>query len=507
MATKITREILEYKNSTYRKFENDWEMYGVVYDGGSALINYALQRNPRESQKNFEARVADGFAFNDGKTIISLFNFYMNQKEPTRELGSLSTFDPWELFLKDADLHGTDYNNLINEAHKFASAYGAIGILVNKPYSAGPTIQTDIDSKIYPYYSLYLLPNIYDWTFEKDPRTHRQVLTYLKLKESDGTYTLWYRTSWQQWGLAAKTGKPVMISQGENPLGEIPFVWMQNIRDLKNPTVGSSDLADIGHIVCSIVRNLSCGEEIIKFAGFPIMRRPMEREGEYREATNEIPVGVTAVEEFDSSMGAHAKADWMPTEILEPIEAILKWMDKKADEIDSLAHVTGIRGQRTAGSGSGGQVGSGLALRFHFSQLNSVLLAKTKNLNEAEYQLLRLWLKWQNKEDSINGVQIVRTTEFSIDDLAVALDNAIKAMGTVKSKRFRELVQDKIVKTTTPDITQKDIKQISSEIFANTPDGGDPMDLPGQKGGMQEKFRTAANAVKDTSPKQGASDV
>ena len=497
--TSMTKESLEYKCDTYRQFASDWEMYGVVYEGGSALINYALKRNPRESQANFDARLAEGYAFNDGKTIINLFNFYLNQKEPTRALGDITAFKPWELFEKDADLQGTDYNNLINEAHKYASAYGAIGILINKPYSAGLTVQADIDNKIYPYYSLYLLPNIYDWVFEKDPQTHRMVLTYLKLKENDGTYTLWYRDKWEQWGLHPKTNKPMMIATETNPLGEIPFVWMQNIRDIKNPTIGTSDLSDIAHIVVSIVRNLSCGEEIIKFAGFPIMRRPMEREGEYREPDAKIPVGVTAVEEFDSSQGPAAKPDWMPTEIIEPITAILKWIDKKSTEIDSLAHTTGARGQRTSSSGT---TGSGLALRFHFSQLNAVLLAKTKNLNEAEYQCIRFWLKWQRKEVSIESVQIVRTTEFSIDDLAVALDNALTAMAAVKSKRFRELVQEKVVKSITPDITQKDIKTITAEIADATPEGTDPMDLPGKKGGKQPKFKTAANAVKDTTPQE-----
>ena len=494
----MTREILEYKHETYRQFEADWQLYGVVYDGGSDLINYALKRNPRESVANFESRVADGYAFNDGKTIISLYNFYMNQKEPTRDMGDLVNFEPWTLFQKDADLQGTDYNNLINEAHKFASAYGAIGILVNKPSSSGPTLSSDIEKSVYPYYSLYLLPNIYDWVFEKDPNTHRMILTFLKLKESDGSFTMWYRSSWEQWGFDKQTGKPRLIAQGVNQLGEIPFVWMQNIRDLKNPTVGSSDLADIAHIVTSIVRNLSCGEEIIKFAGFPIMRRPMEREGEYREGNTEIPVGVTAVEEFDASLGANAKSDWMPTEILEPIDAILKWMDKKGSEIDRLAHVTGVRGQRVSSTGPR----SGISVRFQFSQLNAVLLAKTKNLNEAEYQCLRYWLMWVKKESSYSTVQVVRTTEFATDDLAVALDNALTSMGAVKSKRFREIVQDKIVKNVTPDVTPNDLKQITSEISTNTPEGNVEMILPGQKGGVQPPFKTGANAVKDTTPKK-----
>jgi hypothetical protein len=501
MATKkqtLTRNNLEHKHDLYLEYSDDWALYDVIYRGGSDLIKYALKQNPRESDDNFLARLRDGYAFNDGRTIIDLFNFFLNQKEPTRDLGPLVKFEPWSMFYRDADLQGTDYNNLINEAAKFASAFGSIGILVNKPSSVGQTLADDIEAGIYPYYSLYLLPNIYDWEFVRDPKSHRMVLSYLKLKEPDDTYTIWTPGSWERWGIEKKSQRPRMIASGQNALGEIPFVWMQNIRNLMFPVIGISDINDIAHIVVSIIQNLSSGEEIIKFAGFPIMRRPMEREGEFRDGTDEVPVSVTAVEEYDPSLGEAAKPDWMPTEVLEPVEAILKWIDRKTEEIEELAHINGIRGQRRSDQGG---VHSGLSLRYAFSQLNSMLQAKTKNINEAEYQCLRLWLKWAGQEKIIKDVHISRTTEFSIDDLAVALDNAVTAMDSVKSKRFREIVQDKIVKTVTPDCSPQDLAQIRSEISIHTPDGDEEMSLPKPVGGDQPKFKTGANAVKDTSAK------
>jgi hypothetical protein len=212
-----------------------------------------------------------------------------------------------------------------------------------------------------------------------------------------------------------------------------------------------------------MTQNLSCGEETIKLAGFPIMRIPKVREGEEED---EFAIGPRATSQFDPSL-KDSRSDWMPTEILEPIEAMLKWIDKKADEIYRIAHLSGIHGQRKSDTSG---VASGLALRYEFSQLNSVLLAKSINQTEAELAALRLWLKWQGKENLFEKMEVKRSQEFSIDEMSVALDNAITAMNRVMSKTFRERVQTKIVKHTLPDLSQADKETIEKEIKTKTPE-------------------------------------
>jgi hypothetical protein len=130
---------------------------------------------------------------------------------------------------------------------------------------------------------------------------------------------------------------------------------MPNIKNLTKPYIGVSDIVDISRIVASIIRNLSSGEEMIKFAGFPMMRKPMRWEGEEGQ-TDET--GHQAVQEFDPEWGEAGKPDWMESVILEPIEATLKWIDRKVDEIYRVAHLSGVHGQRK----SNNEVASGLAL-------------------------------------------------------------------------------------------------------------------------------------------------
>jgi len=155
----------------------------------------------------------------------------------------------------------------------------------------------------------------------------------------------------------------------------------------------------------------------------------------------------------------------MPTEVLEPINAILDWINKKADECYRISHLAGIHGQRTSNEAQ-----SGLALRYSFQQLFSVLSKKSENMTEAEYQMIRLWLKWQNKEEDFEDVKITRPKEFSIDDLAVQLDNAFTSMGRMYSKTYRIRMQEKVVSHTLPDLSKEDRDKISEETEAMTPE-------------------------------------
>jgi hypothetical protein len=460
---------LGYTCPIYDRNVETWGEYDLVYKSGRDLINYALYRHPRESEKNYEARLRDGFAFNFGRAIVNIFSFYLNEKEVVRELPGLKDDLQFKMFLKDCDLNGTNYPVFINETQKYSSALGAIGILVNKPGDItrnNMTLKDEIIRGIYPYYAPYSLPNILDWQWVRNPLTHRKELEFLKLRESDDTYTVWFKTRWEQWRLSKKNGHPKKIAEGINPLKEIPFTWMPNLYNMEVPEIGYSDLIDIAPIVLSIAQNLSCGEEMIKLAGFPIMREPMEQDLLQMEQGNaEVTTGPRAVKEFNPEYGDKGKPDWMPTEIYEPVQAALMWIDRKIDEIFRVAHLSGIHAQRR----SNNKVASGLAIRYEFSQLNSVLMDKAKHQTEAELRCFRFWLKWQNKEELFQDIEVKRKKEFSIDELAVTLDNAITSMGNVASKTFRVLVQQKVADATLPDLTQKDKETIMKEIETNTP--------------------------------------
>jgi len=475
---QMTQAKLNEKHPRYAENIEDWQLFSVVYESGKALVDAALYRYAFEEQATHDDRVKGGYLFNPGKAIINVFNYYLTEQTTNRELAGLTEDPLWQLFAKDCDLKNTDYEDFINEGQKEASIEGAVGMLCNKPPNPGGTEATAIEGGIYPYFALYTLINIYDWEFARNKETHRYELIYLKLREDDGTYHIWYPDKWEIWRFNTtgdkKDLKPVKIDDGLNDLDEIPFIWMMNVRRSVCYYLGISDLVEIGPIVCSIVRDLSEGQEIILMAGHPMLRLPMEQNTDDapvvtaeldEDGEGNQPTSPRTVHYFNSEHGESGKPDWMPTEILEPITAVLNWIDRKIAHCYEVALLSGIHGQRSGSSGE-----SGLKLRYEFQQLFSVLSKKSDNMTEAELSLIRLWLKWRGKSDLFKDIKITRPKEFSLDDLSVALNNIFTSARNVISKTFRIQAMNKAAALTLPDMDDETRTTINEEHQANTPD-------------------------------------
>jgi len=497
---------LQETHEVHNEHLRDWSFYGLAYSGGTPFIDYSLAKHTRESDSNWRARQAEGICFNYSSIVIDLFNFYLTEKPAVRDLGSLASSALWKMFLKDADLYGTNFDVFLNEAQKMAAIYGAVGVLIDKPNSTNEVLKDDIAQGVYPYCALFTLPNILDWKHERDPITNRPTLTYLKLLDFDNRYLLWWRDKWEIWALpegapspfnvhkhkdtsdykpepgdskyANEPGQPyntvlggeepILVDSGDNPLGEIPFLWFQNIKSVVDPYIGVSDIKEISRITASIIRNISYGEEVIKFAGFPQARRPMAKEGE--EINNEA--GVTAILEFDPELGEDAKPDWLESEVLEPVEAILGWMSKKISEVFQLAHLSGIHAHEKSD-----QVRSGVALRYEYQQLSLVLSKKSENLTETELGIIKYWLKWQGRDDWFDAIRISRSKDFSIDDLSQNLENAIMSDKLVPELNFKKEMAKVIAKRMLPDLADEKLLIIYDSIEALSIDdfssGGD----------------------------------
>ncbi|MFH1981035.1 MAG: phage portal protein, partial [Pseudomonadota bacterium] len=425
VVTKIELEKLHKKHS--ERIE-DWQFFTLTYDGGRAFIQHVINRkNPRETAANFKARRDEAVNFNYARSIIDLFSFYLCEKAPIRNINEtkLANNELWDMFSKDCDQSGTDWNDYMNEAERRAAITGTFGMLLIKPKHGFSTRQAEIANGIYPYLAGYGAQSILDWRYGTDPATGRRCLEYLKLREEDGDYLLYWPEAYKrvrlEKGENSDSNGIKLIDNGTNTLGEIPFVWLPNIRDITSPNIGASDLQDIAPIVASLVRDLSHGSEVIKWAAFPMLRHPKKSGYEISINTatgkkaKDVPVGQKSVLQFDPKDGESGKPDWLESVVLDPIEAVLKWMDRKVDEIFRMAHLSGVHGQRK----SNNEVSSGVALRYEFQQLTSVLTRKAKAVSEAERQIIYFWCKWQQVNLNFGKLDIKREKEFSIDDLAM----------------------------------------------------------------------------------------
>lgn len=449
----MNKQELTATHKDYDTFYDEWQRTLSCYQGTDALIRWgAILKHPRESNDNFEKRKREAYSFNFSKAIIKIFTQYLFQKDAKREYPQSLGSDPEFLsFQDDCDLMGTSFKTFLVDNSVYASILGHVGIFVDKAKESYVTKAEEKQDKVYPYLSVYLPFSILNWKYERNPATGRPELTMLKLLDDDNRYRIWTQSTWEIWELKSNTDEAVLVDSGINNLGEIPFLWLFNDKGLKR-NIGVSDISDISRIDISIMQNLLDGEEVIEYAAFPMFRTPRLPPSE--DGTTQL-VGVKAICEFDAAI-PESKPDWLEAKVLEPITAILNWIDRKIQEIYRLAHASSITGVKEAQSG--------VALRYEFMEINSKLTAKANNLQEAELNILYFWLLWQDMKDLYQDISIERPADFSLEDLETDLQNIITAKNIIRSETFQKLVQKTVARRVMPNVSTDVMATIDKEI-------------------------------------------
>jgi hypothetical protein len=521
----------------YDDLNSHWTFLRAAYNGAKALIEWGvLKQHERESVYNYGRRKDQAFGFGYTESIIELFNFYLFKEPVKRQLGTLADDELWTMFNQDCDLEGTDWDDFLNTGGKDSSIEGHMGILVDKANidkvnelsqekeeKEGDkssrklkTRQDAINNKVYPYVSAYRATDILDWEWDRD-ELNRPYLSYLKLLDEDGQYRLWWPDKWEIWeepeiegGVATNVTKvdnsdkknenirtdaqqqAVLVDSGNNPLGEIPFVWVYNLKS-KLRGIGKSDVENVATIDGSIINNMSQCEEVIDYAAFPMMRKPKPEKGE----TPKDEAGVTAILEFDPEL-PDSKPDWLEAVVAEPVGAILDVVSKKIEEIYRASNVGGMASMEIST-----QAKSGAALKAEFQLLNSKLVSKGKQLVEAEKKTIYFWLKWQEQEELLEKVNIERTDTYDVASLMEDLENMITAKTIVKSTLFNQKLQKKTVRMMLPYEDDKELDKIDKEI-----DDWEPEEFTfepfgeGGGGGLQNPGATKPPPKKDDKSKQ-----
>jgi len=495
----LLMSVLQETHELYKQWDDEWAFLQAAYDGARALVAYgAILRHERESNENYQRRIDEAYGFSYSRSIVDLFNYYLFKEPVHRELGTLPNDQLWTAFTKDCNLENDDFDEFLLSAAKGASTQGHVGILVDKPAVESDTRADDVKNLIYPYLSLYKPLAILDWTFEKD-KYGRPRLTYLKLKDDEDYYRLWDLEKWEVWkepetdeegNEATKEYKKMqaeLVDEGENKLGEIPFVWLYNEKT-DDRGIGSSDITDVARIDASIMRNLSQGEEIVNYAAFPMMRKPKKERGEVEVDE----AGVTAILEFDPE-NPNSKPDWLEAAVLEPIQAIFDIIiGKKIQEIYRSANVGGM-----AATEIQTQAKSGVALKTEFQLLNSKLVGKGKLLEKTEKEIIRLWLKWMKMESKFDAINIERSDTYEVENLAQDLENLLLSKQVVVgSETFSKKVQKKAARLVLSNEPDDEMKKIDTEIDAYKPPAPvSPFALPPKEDAGSSPSKTSSGAT------------
>jgi hypothetical protein len=466
-------------NDTYKDMINEWTLLLAVYEGIREIIRKGyIERHEREYKETYIRRIKELYGLGYTESIVNIFHFYLFKKSPQHTLGALGKDKIWEMFAKDADLSQNPFETVVMEFSLYASVFGCVGILVDKAdtnsfkISKGKktlTKQDELDNEIYPYIAKYFPTNILDWSHKRD-EFNRPYLAMVKLLDDDGTYRIWTPEFWQKWEFPKdKDGKPdqsnyekdaVLLGDGKNTLGFIPFFWHYNKKSRK-PGVGISDVHETARIDLSIIRNLSQIEEIIYFAAFPMMRKPIRSVKPTDQISQQDDeTGPSVVLEFDPDK-PESKPDWLETPVAESIAAIIDHIKIKIGEAYRATNTGGL----TATDTSSKEARSGVALKTEFQLLNSQLVSKGINLEKSERRIVEYWLKWQLQFDQLwEEVDMARDRTYDVEDLATDLENILTSKKVVMSETFNKLLQKRTARKMLPGAAEDDLELIDKEI-------------------------------------------
>ncbi len=446
----MTHEELESTHPLYAAFIGEWLFYIRSYFGGRMYKDgdYLLQ-HPFESAANYARRKETSYFYNYCGPVVDIFVSHLFRKDAERDFGSLSDDSLFNMFLKDADLEGNTFRHFMREAQRFASVYGRVSIIVDKPQALAATRAEAEDLGIRPYLSLVTPENLLDWSFVRLPYSGRLVLDTVKVREGSDTYRIWNRDGWELWQAIDATGEVRLADAGWHGLGEVPLVNLYN-KLSGTRMLGISDIQDIADINRNIYYLCSDAREIIENTAFPMLALPYSR----ADAGNR-EVGPRNILQFDPAE-PNSRPYWLEAPHSSLTE-IREWVRHDIEEIYRIAKLGGVKAAEDSGS-----VRSGVAIELEYQQLYSTLSEKADNLEQAESRVLELWAKWENRP--FDGC-IDYPDDFSVKDLDRELQNAMKAQeAAIGSPTFKKELQKRIAGSVLPKAGDEVLCRIFKEI-------------------------------------------
>jgi hypothetical protein len=376
---------LQYQHPDYDNNQNRWEFYlrsymgGEDYQDGSYLTPYL-----NESSDEYSRRIRLTPLDNHCRNIVHIYTSFLWRTPPTRQYNTLSNNQALDSFIADADLDGQSFDSFMKQAQIWASVYGHVWLMVDKPQSNAGTRAEELEQGIRPYVTLFTPENVFDWKWERMP-SGRFELVYLKVRESidrkDATTTIshfriWRKDIIEHWIEDGETDSK--IDEMPNPLGRIPAVFLPANRSVVRG-VGISDLSDVAYMQRAIYQELSEIEQLIRISNHPSLVKTYDT-----DASAGAGSVINMPEDIDGNLKPY---------LLQPsgqnIDAIRESIKDKVEAINRMAHMGAVRGTEAITQ-------SGVAMQTEFQMLNAKLNEKARLLELAEEQLWSIFCQWQN---------------------------------------------------------------------------------------------------------------
>lgn len=381
----LTKENATDVHTIYEQNINKWRYLWASYNGGfeyrrpqlNMLRRYLNEDEAPGSQ--YLNRLNYTALDNACKLVVDTYRSFLFRTLPARTLGNLENYAFTQDFIDDVDLDGTDIDAFMKQCNTLAMIYGHVWALVDKPAVEGAkTLEQEIINGIRPYAQIITPESILDWKYER--MFGRQVLTYLKQKESEDSDTMTIRV-WTpevicRYALDKTNNKIKLIEETPNAIGSIPFVMLK-----ANPShqrgMGMSDITDVAKVQQSVFNLLSEAEQTIRIGSHPTL---------VKTASTDAAAGAGGIITIDETMPGELKPY-----LLQPnsssIDQIVKMLHEHQKMIAKMTHLEAVMAEKTVAK-------SGIALQTEFAMLNTRLGDKADALEQFERKLWDLFQLW-----------------------------------------------------------------------------------------------------------------
>ena len=434
---------LDYKHPLYEHYLSTWNYYSASYKGGEdyrhnslrMLREYLFEHDAPGNQ--YASRLEYTALDNLTKLTVDTYRSFLFRSLPVRTFGYLQGNPLIERFLYDVDFEGQDLDDFMKEANNMAMVYGQVWILVTKGFQDGViTLEQEIENDIRPYAKIFTPENVCDWEYIKQPNGADK-LVYVKTKEfvsvRETRYIEWtpeeIRTFVVLYDENGEEKTVTMTELQQNAIGEVPFVQLK-----ANPSqykgIGMSDIADVAKIQQALFNLLSEAEQGIRISNHPTL---------VKTGDVNATAGAGAVINLDNTMDPNLRPY-----LIEPngtnIDSIVSMIEQHIQAFLRMTHLGAIMAAR------GMSIKSGIALSTEFEMLNTRLADKSAKLEQAEYNMWKLFYKWSNLQmDPDFNVIYKKTFDLRDEHADLSLLNQALQIG-VESDTFRKEIHKQIAR-------------------------------------------------------------
>jgi len=446
-----SREFLTSRHKHYEEKISDWSFHYRSYTGGQDYQNgFLLNRYVLETDEEYLKRANNTPIDNHCRNVVQIYSSFLFRVPPTRNYGSLDGDPAIDSFIRDADLDGRSFNNIIKEMQINASIYGTCWAILDKPRLITKTRAEELQQDIRPYISLYTPENVTNWNYERlaNGKFYLTSLTLVEdIVDDMATIKVWSMEDIctyivEDFNKPYAEGKVRLIDEVPNMLGEIPAIVLYNQKSQRRG-IGISDLNDVAELQRAIYNDYSEIEQLIRLSNHPSL---------VKTPNVEASAGAGSIIEMPEDLSADLKP-YIIQPSSQSLDAIMNNINMKVEAINRITHMGAVRATQD-------RVQSGIALQTEFQLLNARLAEKADYLQNTEEQIWSLFAKWQNK--TFDG-EIIYPESFDLRDYASDLEYLQKAKASgVQSSTFIKEVDKQIARAVIDDDEQ--IRVIDNEI-------------------------------------------